>query len=202
MFRDDSANDRSDPKIELSEMPREQRISMALVLEELRAFFSLEKGSLYTTRKLGRTPTQAITDYLAGDRSRLTNPLRYLFMSCALTTAALVFLVPGAASQWSVDSSERTQAEITTEDPQLAEQLEEAKRLLSELSVHLEDRTLRSNAKAANAHLEKTAMSRLGEISGSWMNVFLLLSVPIYTAITFSLFYRARFLLPEHVAIH
>lgn len=50
MFQDDSAIDQSGTQIEVEGLPREQRISMAFVLEEIRAFLSLEKGSLYTTR--------------------------------------------------------------------------------------------------------------------------------------------------------
>lgn len=123
-------------------------------------------------------------------------------MSCALTTAALVFLLPSSATQWQIEADRPTQSQADTGDLQTTERLNEAKLLLRDLSMDLDDRILRSNVKAASAQLEETSASKISDISGSWMNVFLLLVVPVYTVISFLFFYRSHFLLPEHVAIH
>ena len=84
------------------------RISLRMVLDELLAFVSMERGSLHTTLHLLKSPGVSILNYVhgvPGARRRFTNPLRYLAMSVALVTLAYVLWLPSDSFSSDIEQS-------------------------------------------------------------------------------------------------
>lgn len=66
------------------------RITFRHILNSILKVFKLEKGVFYTIRELSLRPAQAIRTYLQIDRSRMQDPIKFLFVMVAF--AALVFI--------------------------------------------------------------------------------------------------------------
>lgn len=66
------------------------RLSMAKLWKDVMIAFDLEKGLLYTFYSLLIRPHKAVHSYLFEDRSRLTNPFKFLAISITLSTFILL----------------------------------------------------------------------------------------------------------------
>lgn len=175
------------------------RLSASFVWQEILAFVSWEKGSLYTLARLALAPGKTIHAYLDGDRKRLTNPIRFLLMTCAIVTAAFLFGLPRGEYEAAAESP-LTANSWDSVPPELLNKVEEARSLLSEIRDSTEQNFLRRDAELALDALNQSLMSQMSEISLAWMNVFLLFGLPINAVITWVFFRNAKLNLTEHVA--
>ncbi|WP_250631887.1 DUF3667 domain-containing protein [Rhodoflexus caldus] len=66
------------------------RLSMAKLWKDVLIAFDLEKGLVYTFYSLLIRPHKAVHSYLFEDRSRLTNPFKFLAISITLSTFILL----------------------------------------------------------------------------------------------------------------
>lgn len=174
------------------------RITARFVWAEFLSFLCWEKGALYTTARILVQPGLTIRAYLNGDRKKLTNPIRFLLMACAIVTAAFVFGMPrddyveSVATTLKVTGRESVSSET-------AIQVERARTLLSEIESTTDDRFLKRNAEQALEVLDKSLVVHVTDISLAWMNVFLLLALPANAIISWLCFRRAKLNLTEHV---
>jgi hypothetical protein len=65
---------------------------MTLIGQRFLEAFDLDRGFLFTVAQLTRNPARAVEEYLGGRSSRYTDPARYLLISAAITTAAMLLL--------------------------------------------------------------------------------------------------------------
>lgn len=178
-----------------------KRLDFKFVLAEVTAFLSWEKGVPYTTRALVRSPGATIHRYLDGDRSRLTNPVRYLLMSCALTTAAFIFFMPRDQSIRDLERGMELSGARTSETTsELESKLEDARTSLKDLDVDAVPTIVRKNSRTALTALDRSLAEQLTEISLTWMNVFLLLALPINASLSWLFFRKSRLNVTEHIA--
>lgn len=181
---------------------------MSMVAEEFLAFLSMERGALYTSVRLLRSPGSTILQFLdgaSGVRRRLTNPLRYLAMSVALVTLAYVLFLPSDNFARDIEngmSFSNTADPLAEEDESILALRTQASTALDGIAEQADDRMLRLNAKEASETLQETLAERLGEITLTWMNVFLLAVLPMNTLLTWIVFRRAKFNLAEHFVIN
>lgn len=66
------------------------RLSMAKLWQDVLLAFDIEKGLVYTFYSLLIKPHKAVQSYLFEDRSRLTNPFKFLAISITLSTFILL----------------------------------------------------------------------------------------------------------------
>ncbi len=199
------------------------RLTYRFVWAEVLAFISWEKGALYTLACMLVGPGNTVHRYLRGERKRLTNPIRFLLMTVAAVTASFVFLMPRDAyiSEDAIPQAMRTDQEVP---PGLEAKLDAARQILTEIAgtgEAAEDgaqqgqdaerekeragstvgtKVVQKNAQLALEQLDRSLMHRAGEISLTWMNIFLLFGVPINALLTWGFFRAARLNLTEHVA--
>ncbi len=176
-----------------------ERLSLQHVFSEVLAFLSWEKGSPHTSWRLLRSPGRTIRSYLEGERDRLTNPLRYLIMACAIVTAVFVLFMPradfsGGASLSGMDR------DWDSEAPDLLPVVEETRERLMTLRDQAPTSFLAKNCEHALEALDTSLSLKVAEINLTWMNVFLLLALPVNTAITWLFFRHAQLNVAEHVA--
>ncbi|MEM8733093.1 MAG: DUF3667 domain-containing protein [Planctomycetota bacterium] len=182
--------------------PRPARITMGMVWEELFAFASLERGAIYTLVQMARRPGDFIRSYLAGDRKRATNPIRFVAMSTALITLLYLTVMPRDAFVAEFEQSIDSEVELQRLSEADIETTAQASELLAQLESSTESRFLRSKVRNAKSTLNESMPQRLGSITLSWMNVFLLAALPLNTLLTFLAFRRAKYNLAEHVVIN
>ena len=177
---------------------KDSRITARFVWAEFLSFLCWEKGALYTTAKLLVQPGRTIRAYLDGDRSKLTNPIRFLLMACAIVTAAFVFGMPRGDYEESVASTLKVNGKesISTETEKKVNQ---ARTLLTEIKTETDERFLKRNTKEALKALDKSVVVRVTDISLAWMNVFLLLALPANAMISWLCLRQAKLNLTEHV---
>ncbi|MFK7734711.1 MAG: DUF3667 domain-containing protein [Pirellulaceae bacterium] len=194
----------TEPQISVSSTPR---VSMQMVWEELLAFASLEKGTLHTIYRLLRRPGGTIRAFLAGERGKLTNPLRFLAMSTAFITVMFVLFMP----RDEIEQQMQMGAEAVREemDEKLVDSevvpsvsVQQIDNLLEVLEVEGESRIVRSNASRAREILDEQIWDRLSEIYYSWMNVFLLLALPVNSVLTRIAFTRSGLNFAEHLVVN
>ncbi|GAB5406406.1 MAG: hypothetical protein Aurels2KO_46370 [Aureliella sp.] len=200
------------------------RLSFRFVWAEVLAFLSWEKGAFYTLACLLFRPGRTVHRYLDGHRQRLTNPIRFLLMAVAAVTAAYIFLLPRVAYFEAASIAESMQADDEI-PPEVEERVEAARDLLGQLATAGETpaestdsgssqgeksqvtkgsrtglKIVRKNAGQALEDLDRTLVKRAGEISLTWMNVFLLFALPVNSLISWLFFRAAQLNLAEHVA--
>lgn len=176
-----------------------ERLTAQFVWKEIVAFFAWEKGSPYTAALLSMSPGKTIHAYLDGQRERLTNPIRFLLLTCAIVTTAYLFGLPRDAFPSSAESSLQV-SDWDSVQPEMMEKLNQTRALLLELRDKAEQKFLRSDALQALETLEQTPMSQMAEISLTWMNVFLLFGLPINAVLSWLFFRNANLNLTEHIA--
>ena len=177
------------------------RISFRTLYEEALSFLQLEKGALYTTSQLAVRPGKTIRTYLYEDRSRLTNPMRYLAMCTALVTFYFIVSVSKSEFEAPVDPEQQSQRD-TESVSDLEKKRLEASRLLDEIATETDDAFLRFNSKRANEVLQETVTERVGDITLTWMNVFLLATLPVSSILTWLLFRCSRMNFAEHFVVN
>lgn len=175
------------------------RLNARFVWKEIVAFFAWEKGSPYTAALLCRRPGKTIHAYLDGERERLTNPIRFLLLTCAIVTTAYLFGLPRDAFPNSGESQLKG-SDWDSVQPEILEKLNQTRSLLSEIRDNAQQKFLRRDAEHALETLEQTPMSQMAEISLTWMNVFLLFGLPINATISWLFFRPAKLNLTEHIA--
>lgn len=175
------------------------RLTARFVWKEIVAFFAWEKGSPYTAALLCMRPGKTIHAYLDGERERLTNPIRFLVLTCAIVTTAYLFGLPRDAFPNSANAP-LNGSDWESVQPEMMEKLNQTRSLLSEIRDEAEQKFLRRDAEHALETLEQTPMSQMAEISLTWMNVFLLFGLPINAMISWLFFRSARLNLTEHIA--
>ncbi|MFN3190089.1 MAG: DUF3667 domain-containing protein [Aureliella sp.] len=178
------------------------RITMGMVWEELCAFASLERGAIYTLVQLARRPGDFIRSYLAGDRQRATNPIRFVAMSTAFITVLYLTVMPRDAFVGQFEQSIDAEVELQRLSEADIATTSQASELLKQLEAGTDSRFLRSKARNANATLQESMPQRLGSITLSWMNIFLLAALPLNTLLTFLAFRKANYNIAEHVVIN
>ncbi len=177
---------------------RQDRLTTRFVWDEFCDFMALEKGALYTTVQLCLRPGKTIHRYLDGHREKLTNPIRYLLMCCAIVTAAFVFVLPHDDNVESIQAA--MPPHLTADTPEeMQVKIDEAKELLGKIELSAEQPVVKQNARRAQAALDETLAEKVAEITSAWMNVFLLFALPINACITWLCFRRSKFNLAEHV---
>lgn len=176
-----------------------ERLTAGFVWQEILAFVSWEKGAPYTLARLCVQPGRTIHAYLDGERQRLTNPIRFLLMACALVTAAFIFGLPKNQYAKAAESP-LPNSSWDSVQPELLEKVEAVRTQLADIRDGSEQKFLRRDAELALDALDQSLMSQMSEISLTWMNVFLLFGLPINAVITWIFFRNARLNLTEHVA--
>ncbi|MFK7767958.1 MAG: DUF3667 domain-containing protein [Mariniblastus sp.] len=176
-------------------MDNRERLTFQFVWNEFWAFFSLEKGSLHTFGRLVRQPGKTIHAYLNGERGRLTNPIRFLLMACAIVTAVFVIGMPRdmyvkAAQGISFDEKV---------EPELEQKLSAAREMLTEVRDESPKGFLKMNCELAIESLDQSFAKRFAEASLTWMNVILLLALPVNAVISWVCFRNANLNFTEHI---
>ena len=183
-----------------------ERLSMQHVARELVQFVTWEKGALYTTKQLLLKPGRTTRRYLDGERTRLTNPIRYLLMSTALVTFAFVAGMPRATyldqAQMGEFAQDSPMFAAPEEDPQVGDMLIQVEELISKIEAEVENPYIRVNCRRALDVLQASFMEQMAEISLTWMNVFLLGALPINAVISRLAFRHAQLNLAEHIAVN
>lgn len=174
------------------------RLTASFVWKEIVAVVSWEKGSAYTLARLCLRPGKTIHAYLDGERQRLTNPIRFLLMTCAIVTAAYLFGLPRNAYKEAAESPLTTNSWDAVQ-PELLAKVETARSLLAEIRDGTDQSFLRRDADMALDALNQSLMSQMSEISLTWMNVFLLFGLPVNAVITWFFFCKANLNFTEHV---
>lgn len=174
------------------------RLTASFVWSEILAIVSWEKGSPYTLARLCFAPGKTVHSYLDGHRERLTNPIRFLLLTCAVVTAAYVFGLPKNTYVEAAESP-MTSSSWDSVEPELLEKVNETRALLSEIRDGTEQNFLKRNADHALDAINQSLMSQMAEISRTWMNVFLLFGLPVNAVITWLFFRRAKLNFTEHV---
>lgn len=85
---------------EREQVPTPPRISFAHIWASVLQVLNFEKGLFYTLRELTLRPAEAIKTYLLTDRTRLQEPIKFLFITVGIAT--FVFLqveIKGAEEQ-------------------------------------------------------------------------------------------------------
>lgn len=174
-----------------------ERLTARFVWNEVLDFLSFERGALYTFVHLCRHPGKTIRRYLDGHRQKLTNPVRLLLMSCAIATAAYVFILPPAENaKW----IEKGFSELREpEQEEVAEKLASARGALEEVLETAEESHVARNSRRALDVLDRSLAEQMSEIMATWMNVFLLFALPINTVLTWICFRKAKLNIAEHV---
>lgn len=175
-----------------------RRLTIQFVWAEVLAFLSWEKGAFYTAPRLMVRPGKTIRAYLDGKRDRLTNPIRFLLMACAIVTAAFVFLMPRSA--YLDENAVGIPDSWESVPPELKERVAAARAILTEIADASEEQFLTKNCQDAIQVLERSFASQFGEITLTWMNVFLLFALPINSLISWVCFRKAQLNLAEHFA--
>lgn len=180
------------------------QITFATLREEIMAFFQMEKGALRTTFQMATRPGATIREFLHEDRSRLTNPLRYLAMCTALVTLTMfLFSFGSAPPQFDPENDESIKAALGGE---LTEEVKQKWRnslsLLDEITSDTENAFMRLNSRQARKVLVESVGGRAGEIAVSWMNVFLLANLPLFSVMTWLVFRRSQLNVWEHVVVN
>lgn len=177
-----------------SEIPANQsskRLTLKFVLGELSELVMLEKGSLFTTRELLLRPGKTIRQYLNGDRIRLTSPLKYLLMSVAMVVFGYHIVLPLIGHNFG----------LLNTDPSL----EILQPHIDQLNDAAKDASLSRDAKSrvqlAIEALNTSGQKRMMDLTLSWMNVSLILAVPMFAALTWLVFRREMFFV-EHFVAH
>ncbi|MDX1927560.1 MAG: DUF3667 domain-containing protein [Pirellulaceae bacterium] len=176
-----------------------ERLTARFVWKEIVAFLAWEKGSPHTATLLCMSPGKTIHAYLDGQREQLTNPIRFLLLTCAIVTTVYLFSLPRYAFQNSVESPLQGSGWDSVQ-PEMMEKLNQTRSLLAEIRDKAEQKFLRRDAQQALETLEQTRMSQMAEISLTWMNVFLLFGLPINAIISWLFFRSANLNLTEHIA--
>lgn len=196
------ASRRLEMSSENSESTKSNRITMAMVWEEFRSFFSLEKGALFTTLQLLRRPGETIRSYLGGSRKKLTNPIRYLAMATAFVTLGYVTLMPREQFVDNVEQGMGMGGGAETLEPEDTIDTSTVQELLSTLETEADDPFQVAKIREAKKILGESVQERVAEISLTWMNVFLLCALPINTLLSWLAFRKAKHNIAEHVAIN
>ncbi|MEL6105580.1 MAG: hypothetical protein AAFU85_06075 [Planctomycetota bacterium] len=185
------------------------RISMGMIFEEFLAFFSLERGALLTTKLLASRPGASIRAYLegaGGSRKSMTNPLRYLAMTTALVTLAFFFFIPRQGFvddvQKGIDFGEQQDGATKKEPSEIESKRQQVVALLTEIETDSKSRLTRANARKARESIVETLAERVGEITIAWMNVLLLVSLPLNACLTSICFRKSNFNVAEHFVIN
>lgn len=177
---------------------------MAMVWGEVSAFLSMEKGVIRTTRDLAFRPGQTIKSYLEGERNGLTNPLRYLFLSAALT-ATLMFVavsMRGPAILPPMNSKPSRPTEVDKKLAQADQLLSEVVKQTSDEQSPLRSRFRASIARRAREDLKMTVPQRMFDLSITWANAILIAALPINAVLTWAAFRKTEFNLAEHIAVN
>jgi len=176
----------------------DKRLTAQFLWKEIFAFISGEKGAMYTTAMLCRQPGTTIRGYLDGDRQRLTNPMRYLLLACALVTTAFLFGLPKDTYKETVKPL-GTSSSLDSLPPELTLKLVETRKLLTNIRDESKEGILSKNSENALEALDRTLILEATEIGMTWMNVFLLLALPVNAVISWICFRSAKRNLTEHV---
>lgn len=186
-----------------------RRISMGMIFEEFLAFFSLERGALLTTKLLATKPGASIRAYLDGvgdSRKSMTNPLRYLAMTTALVTLTFFFFIPRQGFvddvQKGIDFRQTTQERGQDDESEVEAKRQQVVALLTEIESESKGRLGRANARKARESIDETLAERVGEITIAWMNVLLLVSLPLNAFLTSICFRKSKFNVAEHFVIN
>lgn len=177
-----------------SEMPANkssERLTLKFVLDELSELIMLEKGSLFTTRELLLRPGKTIRQYLNGNRSRLTSPLKYLLMTVAMVVFGYHIVLPLIGHNFGLPSTDPSLEILQPHIDQLNEAAQD-----DSLSRDVKSR-LQLGIEALNTPSQK----RMMDLTLSWMNVSLILAVPVFAALTWLVIRREMFFV-EHFVAH
>jgi Protein of unknown function (DUF3667) len=176
-----------------------ERLTARFVWKEILAFIAWEKGWPHTAALLCTKPGKTVHAFLDGERERLTNPIRFLLMTCAIVTAAFLLGLPKYAYQNTAESTFKNSGWDAVQ-PEMMGKVEQTRSLLSEIRDEAEQEFLQRDADCALEALDRTLMSQMAELSLTWMNVFLLFGLPINAMISWLFFRSARLNFTEHVA--
>jgi len=175
-----------------------ERLTSQFVWREFFAFFSLEKGSLHTLARLCRNPGKTIHAFLDGERERLTNPIRFLLMACAVVTAVFLMGMPRAmyaeaAKNNVIDKS------LESLPREQKEKISSAREMLTEIRDGSTNSFLQTKTQSAIEALDRSFAMKYAETSLTWMNAILLLALPINAFISWLFFRSAKLNFTEHI---
>ncbi len=154
------------------------RITLRSLFSEILSVLNFERGMFYTLREITIRPRAFITSYLDGDRKRSVNPYRFLFLTTALAAfLSLTFVFNTNTFEFNVEEIEKggiqfnfdTQGENTMPFDEAVAQLPDVEHQQKMISI----------------------MDRLAKFLNNWLNLLILLIIPIH-ALTCWGFFRKR----------